>query len=92
MYKARKKSRGAQTGNQNAQKQCSQNDDIEKGPNRTAAIIAKELGIGLKTVERAEKFHDGVDALRGVSKKVAGRTNHPPGCCAVCTYVLILST
>jgi len=35
--------------------------------------IAKELGVGQKTVERAEKFAKGVDALKEVSPEAADK-------------------
>lgn len=72
MYKARKKSVGAQKGNSNAEKRCAQNEHMEK-PLRTAEAIAQELGIARETVKRSEKFHDGIDALRDVSKEAADK-------------------
>ena len=38
-----------------------------------AGIIARELDIGERTVRNAEKFHDGVDALREVSPEAADK-------------------
>ena len=64
MYKARKKSVGGDRGNQYTKVASAQNEHEPKGPNRTAEVIAKELGIGKETVKRSEKFHDGIDALR----------------------------
>lgn len=69
MFKARKKSVGAQVGNKNEEKQIAQNEPIVSGG--TAAAIAKELGVGRETVKRAEKFHDGIDAIREVSREAA---------------------
>ena len=65
MYEARKKSVGAPKGNTNAEKQSHQNGDIVG--TRTKDVIAKELGIGGTTVERAEKFSEGVDAIKDES-------------------------
>lgn len=51
---------------------CSQNGDtVSRG--RTVSIIAKEQGVGSKTVERAEQFAKGVDALREVSPDAADK-------------------
>lgn len=57
MYEARKHTHGGD------RKSSSQNDDL-KMSGRTSEQIAAELGIGKKTVERAEKFAKGVDAIR----------------------------
>lgn len=70
MYKARKKSIGGNRGNQYTKEACAQSEHM---PNRTASIIAQELGIGKETVKRAEKFHDGVDAIREKSKEAADK-------------------
>ncbi len=60
-YKAEKQSHnGAPSGNQNASKQCPQNEDIEL-TQRTAERIAKEYGVGHATVERAGRYVDGID-------------------------------
>ena len=58
-----------------AETQMQKNDDFvsKRNPSKTAEIIAKELGIGRASVERAEKFHDGVDAIREVSKEAADK-------------------
>ena len=58
MYEVRKKSVGANIGNENAKKQLPQNGeiDLKKNHRGTSQIIANELGIGKSTVERAEKF------------------------------------
>lgn len=42
-----------------------QNDDL--GGGRTKNIVAKEFGVGAKTVERAEHFVDGLEAAEKVS-------------------------
>lgn len=41
------------------------------GRGRTIDKIAKELGVGSSTVERAEKFSKGIDALSAVNKEAA---------------------
>lgn len=65
MYEARKKSRGnsASTRGEDGKFQSGQNGHIGK-PQKTRDILAGELGIGAKTVVRAEKFSQGVDAIR----------------------------
>lgn len=71
MYKARKKSHG---GDRKSDEFSSpQNDDLKRHPSKTADAIAKELGIGRATVERSEKFHDGIDAIREMSKEAADK-------------------
>ena len=56
---------GAPKGNENAlKKQCGQNDAIvsaDENPTRTREVIAKQFGVGAKTVERAEHFVDGLN-------------------------------
>lgn len=69
LYEARKKTVGAPTGNDNAKKQCAQNEHIE--PNRISDQIANEQGIGKETVKRAEKFSHGIDAIREQEPEVA---------------------
>lgn len=74
MYKARKKSVGAQRGNTNAEKQCAQNENIvPKRTPRTDEILGKELGINHSSVIRAEHFADGVEAIRNVSPVAANK-------------------
>lgn len=63
LYEARKNTQGGD------RKSSRQNDDL-KGM-RTKDIIAIEVGVGSKTVERAEKFSKGVDALKEVSEEAA---------------------
>lgn len=66
MYEARKQSHGGQL------RGSRQNDDsIHSG--RTVMQIAKELGVGQKTVERAEKFAKGIDKIAEVSPEAAGK-------------------
>lgn len=57
---------GAPQGNRNAKKQSGQNDPIESVPKGTAQRVAKDLGIGEKTVKRAAKFSKGVDAAEKI--------------------------
>lgn len=72
MYEARKKSVGGNGSNQHKKEQFHQNDEIAiKGNNATAKKIAAELGIGKATVERAEKFAKGVDAIKDISPEAA---------------------
>ena len=69
-YKAQKMSVGAQIGNENAKKQCGQNDAIVlcgDKPTRTRDSIAKQFGVGTKTVERSEHFLDGLNEADKVS-------------------------
>lgn len=82
MKEARKQSVGAPAENKNAQKQMHQNGVIVSDGHKhgTASAIAFELGIGRNTVDRAEKFAKGVDALREVSpvaadKVLSGKAN-----------------
>lgn len=63
MYEARKKSVGAQEDNRNA-KRCAQNEHIESKPNRTAEVIAAEIGVGQETVKRTGQFSQGVDTIK----------------------------
>ena len=71
MYQARKNISKFK-GNQYAQSGSRQNDDNQiKG--KTAKQIAVELGIGQKTVERAEKFAEGIDALEKISKQASDK-------------------
>lgn len=63
LYEARKNTQGGD------RKSSRQNGDM-KGK-RTKDIIAAEVGVGSKTVERAEKFSKGVDALKEVSEEAA---------------------
>lgn len=71
MYKARKKSNGGDR--RSAEFSVDQNDPLKDKPKSTAEAIARELGIAEPTVKRAEKFHDGVDAIREVSKEAADK-------------------
>jgi hypothetical protein len=71
MKEARKKSCGGQGANQYTVLQPPQNGGTAKGG--TAQSIAAELGIGVNTVERAEKFAAGIDAIREVSPETADK-------------------
>ena len=62
MYEARKHCHGGD------RKSSPQNEDL---PQKTAEIIAKEAGVCRSTVERAEHFSQGVDAVRSVSPDAA---------------------
>ena len=75
MYESRKKSLGAADGfrgNQYTNVVNPHFDDLpKKGAKNSAQIIAEEIGVGRATVERAEKFSKGVDAVREHSKEAA---------------------
>ena len=66
MYEARKKSIGGD------RKSSRQNDDLKRG-RKTKDIIGEEVGESGSTVERAEHFARGIDALRDVSPKAADK-------------------
>lgn len=74
MYKARKKSKGdnAKRGD-DGRYLMDQNDLSGDKPKSTAEALARELGVAEPTIKRSEKFHDGVDALRRVSKEAADK-------------------
>ena len=69
LYEARKQTRGGDRGNQYTKEANRQNGDLATG--RTVMQIAKEQGVGQKTVERAEHFAKGVDAIAEVSQEAA---------------------
>lgn len=48
-----------------------QNEHTDKDGNRTAAVMARELGVGRETVKRAEKFANGIGELRKDNPEVA---------------------
>ena len=76
MYDARKHGVGGQAGNSNAMKRMGHGDPIVSSadaPGRTDEEIGAELGIGSRTVRRANEFSQGVDALREVSPDAAER-------------------
>lgn len=75
MYEARKKSVGAPIANANARKQLPQSGAIDSEPKDygTAAAIAREIGVGRNTVDRAGKFAKGIDTLRDVSPDAADK-------------------
>lgn len=68
MQRARKKSHGGERGNQYTAAPKGQNEPL---PKSTAAQIAAEVGVSESFVKRAEKFADGVDAIREVSPEAA---------------------
>ena len=75
MYEARKKTRGAADGfrgNQYAKVVSGQNGAIPKSET-TRESVAKEVGIGARSVERAAQFAKGVDAIREVSPTAADK-------------------
>ena len=73
LYEARKKANGGTGANQHTREQLPQNGGEAKKRYGTAATIAEELGVGKNTVERAEKFAQGVDALREQSPEAADK-------------------
>ena len=72
MYEARKNSASARD-DQGRFAPSHQNDDTVRGPAKTAKIMAKELGVGKSTVERSERFANGIDALSLVSPEAADK-------------------
>lgn len=67
LYKTMKKAVGAPKGNKNAEKQCTQNGNIEADePKRVSEQMANRLGIGKNTVIRSEQFLDGLDAAEAI--------------------------
>ena len=76
LYEVRKKSTGGQIGNDNAKKRCGQNVHIvfnAEQNKRTAEDIGEEFGITARSVQRAEKFSRGIDALKAISRDAAER-------------------
>jgi len=70
MYEGRKKSEGAQTGNDNRKsKQLPQNEGVES----TAEIVAKETGVSRATVERAAEFVKAIDKVATVVPDVLAK-------------------
>lgn len=63
---------GGDRGNQYTKVASGQNGALAKA-DRTRDIIAKELGIGARSVDRAVQFAKGVDALREVSPEAADK-------------------
>lgn len=72
LYEARKKTQGTNNQYVQAKSEKAQNEPFHK-ENKTAATIAKEQGVGIETVKRAEKFAKGVDAIREVDADVADK-------------------
>lgn len=80
LYEARKHTVGGQHGNQNASKQRRQNGAIVSG--RVREQIMQEQNVGQKTVERAEEYAKGIDAIRETEPELAdsilfGKTSVP---------------
>ena len=77
MYEARKKSVGAQSGNDNALKQSAQSGEIvlnaDKLRRGVSGKMAIELNLGHNTIRRAAKFAKGVDAIRKVNPDAADK-------------------
>jgi hypothetical protein len=48
-----------------------QNEHTDKDGNRTAAVMARELGVGRETVKRAEKSANGIGELRKDNPEIA---------------------
>lgn len=70
MVEARKKSRGGQAGNENAakEKRIDQSGQIVSS---TRSAIAKELGVGEGTVQRAQQFGNGIREMEKVCPEAA---------------------
>ena len=73
MYESRKKSHGAFNRFLIDQSPSHQNDDLQddRKEGKTAKEVAAELGIGKATVERAERFSQGIDTLSSINKEAA---------------------
>lgn len=72
MYEARKRTE-AFKGNQHTSNFGGRQNGADQIKGKTSIAIAKELGVGQRTVERAEKFAKGVDALHEVSPEAADK-------------------
>lgn len=70
LVEARKRSVGAPVGNKNAGKQSDQSGHIESA-GRTRRAVAKELGVGEGTVQRAQQLGNGLRELEKVSPEAA---------------------
>ena len=76
LYKVRKKRTGEHKGNQYTKMESGQNDQIptrRETRDGTAGIIGNQYGVSEKNVRRAEKYADGIDALRNVSQDAADK-------------------
>lgn len=69
LYEARKKTVGKHTGNQYTKMERRQSDAIPTG--RVREQIMREQGVGQKTVERAEVYAKGIDAIRDEEPELA---------------------
>lgn len=72
-YEARKKSKGAQIGNKNAEKQKYENHTFVSD---TATQIAEEHGISRDTVIQNAKFAKGIDIIKAQAPAVANQILH----------------
>lgn len=70
MALARMKSHGGSRGNQYTKVASGQNGTLPK-QKRTRDVIAKELGIGTRSVDRAVQFAKGIDVLRQENAEAA---------------------
>lgn len=70
MAQARMRTHG---GDRRSEEFSSGQNDALKKPERTRDVIAKELGIGTRTVDRAVQFTKGIDALREASAEAADK-------------------
>ena len=71
MYEARKKSHGNNASRASDGRYLRPQKGASGDARKTREIIAEELGVGKTTVERAEKYAKGIDAIREVSDEAA---------------------
>lgn len=69
LYEARKRCVGNHAARGQNGKYLSAQNEHKGKTDRTAEVIAAEVGVGKETVKRAEKFSKGVDALKEVSEE-----------------------
>lgn len=79
MLQSRKKAHGASDGFRGNQSVRDQNGLLPNHPHRTAEAIAKELGVGITTVKRAEKYKDGVKDLEEIAPDAADKVRQDKG-------------
>ena len=72
MYEARKNTKAFKGNQYTKDGGCAQNEHEQKNL-RTSAQIAQEIGVGVETVKRAEKFAKGIDKIAEVSPEAAGK-------------------
>jgi len=70
LYKVRKSMQGGDRKSKSVQKSKDQNDPLMSQVENTAEKIAKEMNIAQATVKRAEKFADGIDAIREQDEQI----------------------